>query len=125
MRGLPRFSGSTELTDSGSQSRTISGHQLAAGLARARSGRALPPTSSHEPRVAPSESSNRVPVRTHCKRLVFSGLESGICDFEDPHELAKFAATVGMSLDEFRQEFEYLAGDEPPPLVMDSAGEKV
>jgi 6-phosphofructokinase 1 len=46
-------------------------------------------------------------------------------DFEDPHELAKFAATVGMSLEEFRHEFEYLAEDEPPPLVMDSTGEKV
>ena len=29
-------------------------------------------------------------------------------DFEDPHELAKFAATAGMSLQEFRSEFEYL-----------------
>jgi 6-phosphofructokinase 1 len=46
-------------------------------------------------------------------------------DFEDPHELAKFAATVGMSLEEFRHEFEYLAEDEPPPLVMDSTGEKL
>jgi len=40
-------------------------------------------------------------------------------DFDDPHELAKFAATVGLSLDEFRKEFEYLIEDEPPPLVMD------
>jgi 6-phosphofructokinase 1 len=37
-------------------------------------------------------------------------------DFEDPHELAKFAATVGLSLDEFRREFEYLIELEPPPL---------
>ena len=44
-------------------------------------------------------------------------------DFEDPHELAKFAATVGMPLEEFRQQFEYLIGYEPPPLVMDEAGE--
>ncbi len=29
-------------------------------------------------------------------------------DFDDPHELAKLAATAGMSLQEFRQEFEYL-----------------
>ncbi len=29
-------------------------------------------------------------------------------DFEDPHELAKLANTVGLSLDEFRSEFEYL-----------------
>jgi 6-phosphofructokinase 1 len=41
-------------------------------------------------------------------------------DFEDPHELAKFAATVGVSLQEFRQEFEYLIEDEPPPLVIDT-----
>jgi 6-phosphofructokinase len=37
-------------------------------------------------------------------------------DFEDPHELAKFAATCGISLQEFRDEFEYLIQDEPPPL---------
>jgi ATP-dependent phosphofructokinase / diphosphate-dependent phosphofructokinase len=40
-------------------------------------------------------------------------------DFEDPHELAKFAATVGMSLQDFRKEFEYLIELEPPPLVVD------
>ena len=40
-------------------------------------------------------------------------------DFEDPHELAKFAATVGMSLQDFRKEFEYLIELEPPPLVID------
>jgi 6-phosphofructokinase len=40
-------------------------------------------------------------------------------DFNDPHELAKFAATVGMSLQEFRQEFEYLIELEPPPLMME------
>jgi 6-phosphofructokinase 1 len=39
-------------------------------------------------------------------------------DFEDPHELAKFAATAGMSLDEFRRQFEYLIADEAPPLVL-------
>jgi len=39
-------------------------------------------------------------------------------DFEDPHELAKFAATAGLSLEEFRQRFEYLIADEPPPLVL-------
>ena len=46
-------------------------------------------------------------------------------DFEDPHELAKFAAAVGMPLEEFRKQFGYLADDEPPPLVMDPSGEKV
>jgi 6-phosphofructokinase 1 len=40
-------------------------------------------------------------------------------DFEDPHELAKFAATAGLSLEEFRAEFEYLIEDEPPPLIVD------
>jgi 6-phosphofructokinase 1 len=44
-------------------------------------------------------------------------------DFEDPHELAKFAATVGMSLEQFREQFEYLVGYEPPPLMMDAEGE--
>ena len=37
-------------------------------------------------------------------------------DFEDPHELAKFAATAGLSLREFRDRFGYLIETEPPPL---------
>ena len=37
-------------------------------------------------------------------------------DFEDPHELARFAAVAHLSLDEFRNRFEYLVKDEPPPL---------
>jgi 6-phosphofructokinase 1 len=37
-------------------------------------------------------------------------------DFEDPHELAKFAATAGMSLDRFREEFGPLIQLEPPSL---------
>lgn len=37
-------------------------------------------------------------------------------DFEDPHELAKFAAAGRMSLEEFRTEYEYLVEDEPPPI---------
>jgi 6-phosphofructokinase len=45
-------------------------------------------------------------------------------DFEDPHELAKFAATVGISIEEFRRQFEYLVGYEPPPLMMDQGGER-
>jgi ATP-dependent phosphofructokinase / diphosphate-dependent phosphofructokinase len=44
-------------------------------------------------------------------------------DFEDPHELAKFAATVRLSLEQFREQFEYLVGYEPPPLMIDSQGE--
>jgi 6-phosphofructokinase 1 len=42
-------------------------------------------------------------------------------DFEDPHELAKFAATAGVSLQEFRKEFEYLIETEPPRLVVDAS----
>ena len=37
-------------------------------------------------------------------------------DFENPHELAKLAATAGLSLDRFREEFEPLIHLEPPPL---------
>jgi len=37
-------------------------------------------------------------------------------DFEDEHELARFAATAHMSLEEFRQEFEYLIKDELPAI---------
>jgi 6-phosphofructokinase 1 len=40
-------------------------------------------------------------------------------DFEDPHELAKFAASCGVHLDEFRAEFGYLVESEPPPLHFD------
>ncbi|MBI2342855.1 MAG: 6-phosphofructokinase [Deltaproteobacteria bacterium] len=40
-------------------------------------------------------------------------------DFADAHELAKFAATAGLSLDEFRKQFGYLVDFEPPPLVFD------
>jgi ATP-dependent phosphofructokinase / diphosphate-dependent phosphofructokinase len=39
-------------------------------------------------------------------------------DFEDPHELARFAATCGMHLPDFRAEFEYLVQDEPPALTL-------
>jgi 6-phosphofructokinase 1 len=42
-------------------------------------------------------------------------------DFDDPHELAKFAATAGLSLEEFRGEFEYLIEAEPPRLVIDAS----
>ncbi|MBM4269031.1 MAG: 6-phosphofructokinase [Deltaproteobacteria bacterium] len=37
-------------------------------------------------------------------------------DFEDPHELAKFAATAGLTVEQFRKEFEYLVANEPPTL---------
>jgi 6-phosphofructokinase 1 len=38
-------------------------------------------------------------------------------DFDDPHELAKLAATAGLSLEEFQREFEYLVANEPPAAV--------
>ena len=41
-------------------------------------------------------------------------------DFQDPHELAKFASAAGLSLDEFRREFEYLIAEEPVPTMLDS-----
>ncbi len=37
-------------------------------------------------------------------------------DFEDPHELAKFAASAGLTLEEFRSQFSHLVDDEPPPI---------
>ena len=45
-------------------------------------------------------------------------------DFEDPHELAKLAATANVPLPEFRREFEYLAAYERPPILMDEQGER-
>ena len=46
-------------------------------------------------------------------------------DFEDPHELAKMAATAGMSLDDFRRQFEHLIANEPPPFGVDAHGERI
>jgi 6-phosphofructokinase len=40
-------------------------------------------------------------------------------DFDDPDELARFAATAGVSLEEFCQEFRSLVEEEPPSLVWD------
>ena len=40
-------------------------------------------------------------------------------DFEDPHELAKFAAHRRPVAREFRKQFEYLIEHEPPPLALD------
>ncbi len=37
-------------------------------------------------------------------------------DFEDAHELAKFAAAAGLTLEEFRAQFSHLVDDEPPPI---------
>ena len=44
-------------------------------------------------------------------------------DFEDPHELAKLAAAVRLSPEEFRRQFDYLMASEPPPLLIDEQGE--
>jgi len=43
-------------------------------------------------------------------------------DFEDPRGLAGMAKTAGMTVEQFRREFEYLVQSEPPPL---SLAEKV
>ncbi|HZT77458.1 MAG TPA: diphosphate--fructose-6-phosphate 1-phosphotransferase [Vicinamibacterales bacterium] len=40
-------------------------------------------------------------------------------DFEDPHELAKLAATAHITPEEFRQQFEYLVANEPPGLTFE------
>jgi len=40
-------------------------------------------------------------------------------DFDDAHELAKMAATAGISLQDFRSEFGYLIETEPPSLIID------
>ncbi len=40
-------------------------------------------------------------------------------DFDDPHELAKYAATCGMNLQDFRKRFEGLVKNELPPLQLD------
>jgi len=42
-------------------------------------------------------------------------------DFDDPHELAKFAATAGLTVQQFREQFEYLIESEPPPLRIEPA----
>jgi len=39
-------------------------------------------------------------------------------DFDDAAELGKIAATVNLSVDDFRRQFEYLVDTEPPPLVL-------
>ena len=45
-------------------------------------------------------------------------------DFEDPHELAKLAATARITLDDFRSQFEHLIASEPPRFDMDVHGER-
>jgi 6-phosphofructokinase len=45
-------------------------------------------------------------------------------DFEDPHELAKLAATARITLDDFRKQFEHLIASEPPRFDVDDQGER-
>src|SRR3989449_10066029 len=45
-------------------------------------------------------------------------------DFDDPHELAKLAATAHVSVEEFRRQFQYVIEEEPPPLVLDAVVER-
>ena len=46
-------------------------------------------------------------------------------DFEDPHELAKLAAAVGVSREQFEKEFAYLVDSEPAPLVLDPGSDEL
>jgi 6-phosphofructokinase 1 len=46
-------------------------------------------------------------------------------DFDDPHMLAKLAATAGLTEPEFRRQFEHLVADEPAPLVFDARGKRL
>lgn len=43
-------------------------------------------------------------------------------DFDDPAELARFAATAGLTLAEFRRQFAYLVENEPPPFHVEPLG---
>jgi 6-phosphofructokinase 1 len=43
-------------------------------------------------------------------------------DFEEPHELAKFASVARLSVEEFRAQFGYLVADEPPALELNPEG---
>jgi hypothetical protein len=40
-------------------------------------------------------------------------------DFHDAHELAKLAATAGLSNEEFSNEFEYLVVNDPPAALVE------
>jgi 6-phosphofructokinase 1 len=42
-------------------------------------------------------------------------------DFDDPKAIARFATTAGISVEEFRRQFEYLIEAEPPPLSIGPA----
>jgi N-acetylated-alpha-linked acidic dipeptidase len=51
-------------------------------------------------------------------KLQVDALDKGTS--EERKRLAKFAASAGLSLQEFRKQFEYLVQYEPPPLAMDA-----
>jgi len=38
-------------------------------------------------------------------------------DFEDPSELAKFASVLGITIEEFQEQFSYLVENEPIPRL--------
>jgi 6-phosphofructokinase len=42
-------------------------------------------------------------------------------DFADPHALARYASVCGISIEEFRQEFEDTVAEEPAPLALEGA----
>jgi 6-phosphofructokinase 1 len=44
-------------------------------------------------------------------------------DFGDAERLARLAAEAGISVPEFRRQFEYLTEDEPPPYELMETGE--
>ena len=44
-------------------------------------------------------------------------------DFQDPHDLAKLAATAGLSNEEFTREFEYLVAHDPPAALWKDGSE--
>jgi len=45
-------------------------------------------------------------------------------DFKDPHELAKYAAVCGLTIDQFREKYEFLVKDEPPQIELNLFGAK-
>ncbi len=45
-------------------------------------------------------------------------------DFQNPQTLAHLAETARLSPDAFREQFEYLTTNEPPPLIVDQDGEQ-
>jgi len=45
-------------------------------------------------------------------------------DFDDAHALATFAATAGVRIDQFRQDFEHVVDDEPSPIHLHVPSQK-